>query len=131
MVTLTNEEYKELLETKFEYELEHSLEYLYRHILTDSEKTKEEIKEIVEKRFKKQPKWVDVKSTAELRAGDKLRVKADLDKIEDFEGGYIPSMDRLIGKIVTVKNKYLASITIDEDPDRFSWDIRAFEREEN
>ena len=59
--------------------------------------------------------------------GKKVRVKNNLRNIEDFRGGFTPSMEEFEGKIVTITNVYDDKVHIKEDDDGYVWDLRAFE----
>ena len=59
--------------------------------------------------------------------GKKVRVKNNLRNIEDFRGGFTPSMEEFEGKIVTITNVYDDKVYIKEDIPGHIWDLRAFE----
>lgn len=64
----------------------------------------------------------------QFKVGDKLIVKDNLKDITGFAGGYVDSMDKLIGKVVTVKSVCdNVSVRIEEDEHDYRWDNRAFE----
>ncbi len=65
-----------------------------------------------------------------FKVGEKVRVKKDLDKIENFECGYMSKMKEMEGKIVTIKDiSYERTwVSIEECPNRYNYDIRAFEK---
>ncbi len=64
----------------------------------------------------------------QFKVGDKLIVKDNLRYINDFVGGYVDSMDTLIGKVVTVSEVCNTdSVKIEEDENNYRWDNRAFE----
>ena len=65
-----------------------------------------------------------------FKEGDYVRVKYDLYKIEDFEGGYVSGMSEYSGKVyrirrVSVRHSYL----LEDVP--YIWDERALEYPDN
>lgn len=63
-----------------------------------------------------------------FKIGEKVRVKKDLHKIEDFECGYMEEMRKLEGKIVTIKSCSCDGAHIKECPNNYTYNIRAFEK---
>lgn len=66
----------------------------------------------------------------EFNIGDKVIVKDNLRDISNFKGGYMSSMKKFEGKVVTIKSFCADNegVLIEEDPVCLTWDIRAFKR---
>ncbi len=65
-----------------------------------------------------------------FKVGEKVRVKKNLCDINGFVGGYMDSMKKLEGKIVTIHSCDCNSALIKECPHNYTYDIRAFEKVE-
>ena len=60
-----------------------------------------------------------------FKAGDKVRVKKDLDEIKNFQYGYVSEMKKFEGKIVTIRKDLGDGYSIEEC--WMNFDERAFE----
>ena len=66
-----------------------------------------------------------------FKVGEKVQVKKNLSRIENFQGGYMSEMKNLEGKIVTITSivrEGVVHIDTESDKNYYSWDERAFKR---
>lgn len=61
-----------------------------------------------------------------FKVGEKVRVKRNLREMPRFIGGYMPDMQKLEGKIVTIRTVSDDTVTIEEY--KYVWDKNAFEK---
>ena len=73
----------------------------------------------------KQPKDYNHKT---VHIGDKVLIKHDLDKIDDFECGYMSDMKKYEGEIVTVNYTCDEWFEFEEDEYHYSYDYRSIEK---